>query len=331
MPAPRQMAAYSQTVYECSPLKRGDPTAVTGAAPAPGNPIPSKVGEPSPIRYVVYVIKENRTYDQVFGDMKQGNGDPNLCLFPEAITPNHHALVSEFVLLDNFYVESEVSADGHEWTMGAYATDFVERLWPLGYRGDRRVPYPAEGAHDEAARPAGGYLWDKAAAKGVSYRSYGEFVANGRTAADPGTASVKALEGHFDPMFRSFDMDYPDVKRTDRFLEELAGVRESRRDAAAVDRPASERPHVRNIARQMDRDGLRGRQRPGARAPGRGPLQEPLLEANGHLRGRRRRAERLGPRRRPPDGRPGHQPVISSDIRSIRRCTARRRCCARWS
>ena len=99
---------------------------------------------------------------------------------------------------------------------------FVERLWPLGYRGDRRVPYPAEGAHDEAARPAGGYLWDKAAAKGISYRSYGEWISNGQTANDPGKASVKALEGHFDPMFRSFDMDYPDVKRTERFLEELA-------------------------------------------------------------------------------------------------------------
>jgi hypothetical protein len=106
--------------------------------------------------------------------------------------------------------------------LGAYECDFVERLWPLGYRGDRRVPYPAEGAHDEAARPAGGYIWDKAAAKGISYRSYGEFVANGRTATDPGTARVKALEGHFDPMFRSFDMDYPDAKRTERFLEELA-------------------------------------------------------------------------------------------------------------
>jgi DNA-binding beta-propeller fold protein YncE len=223
MPAPRQMASYSQTVYECSPLKQGDPTGVTGAAGASGNPIPAKVGAPSPIRYVVYIIKENRTYDQVFGDLKQGNGDPNICLFPESITPNHHALVSEFVLLDNFYVESEVSADGHEWTMGAYATDFVERLWPLGYRGDRRVPYPAEGAQDEAARPAGGYLWDKAAAKGLSYRSFGEFVENGRTANDPGTAKVKALEGHFDPMFRGFDMDYPDVKRAERFLEELAG------------------------------------------------------------------------------------------------------------
>jgi DNA-binding beta-propeller fold protein YncE len=222
MPVARQMAAYSQTVYECSPLARGDPTAVHGPAPAPGHPIPSKLGEPSPIRYVVYIVKENRTYDQVFGDLPQGNGDPNLCLFPENVTPNHHALVREFVLLDNFYVESEVSADGHEWSMGAYATDFVERIWPLGYRGDRRVPYVSEGNMEEPAKPAGGYLWDKAALKGVSYRSYGEFVGNGATPADPGHASVKALEGHIDPMFRSFDMDYPDVKRTDRFLQELA-------------------------------------------------------------------------------------------------------------
>ncbi len=222
MPAAREMAAYSQTVYDCSPLRRGDPAAVTGAKPTPGNPIPAKVGEPSPIKYVIYVIKENRTYDQVFGDLKEGNGDPNICLFPENVTPNHHALAREFVLLDNFYVESEVSADGHEWSMGAYASDFVERIWPVGYRGDRRVPYPSEGALDAAARPAGGYIWDKAAEKGVSYRSYGEWVANGKTPSDPATATVKAIEGHFDPMFRSFDMDYPDVKRTDRFLQELA-------------------------------------------------------------------------------------------------------------
>ncbi|MFI5456315.1 MAG: bifunctional YncE family protein/alkaline phosphatase family protein [Isosphaerales bacterium] len=223
MPAPRQMAAYSQTVYECSPLRPGDPTAAQGPAPAPGHPIPFRLGDPSPIRYVVYIVKENRTYDQVLGDIREGNGEPNLCLFPEAITPNHHALARDFVLLDNFYVESEVSADGHEWSMGAYATDFVERIWPLGYRGDRRVPYPAEGAFDEVARPAGGYLWDKAAAKGISFRSFGEFIANGRTPADPGRASVKALEGHFDPLFRSFDMDYPDAQRADRFLAELAG------------------------------------------------------------------------------------------------------------
>ena len=119
MPDPRRMAAY------CKPFttvahSTCQPTSVRGPAAAlpAGHPIPSKVGDPSPIRYVVYVIKENRTYDQVFGDMPQGNGEPNLCLFPETITPNHHALVREFVLLDNFYVDSEVSAHGHEWSMG---------------------------------------------------------------------------------------------------------------------------------------------------------------------------------------------------------------------
>ncbi len=223
MPEARQMAGYSRTVYECSPLRRGDPAAVRGPMPAPGHPIPAKVGDPSPIQYVVYIIKENRTYDQVFGDLPEGNGEPNLCLFPEAITPNHHALAREFVLLDNFYVESEVSADGHEWSMGAYASDFVERIWPVGYRGDRRVPYPSEGNLLEIARPSGGYIWDKAAAKGLTYRSYGEFIENAPTPSQPATTPVKTLDGHFDPMFRGFDMDYPDAQRADRFLEELAG------------------------------------------------------------------------------------------------------------
>jgi YVTN family beta-propeller protein len=227
MPAAAQMATYSQTVYDCSPLKRSAVTAVRGESLAPGHPIPAKVGGTSPIKYVVYIVKENRTYDQVFGDMREGNGEADICLFPEAITPNHHALAREFVLLDNFYVDGEVSADGHEWSMGAYASDFVERIWPLGYRNDRRVPYPAEGILDEAAKPSGGYIWDKAAEKGVSYRSYGEWVANGKTASDPATAMVKALEGHFDPLFRSFDMDYPDVKRTERFLQELAEFEKS--------------------------------------------------------------------------------------------------------
>ncbi len=175
----------------------------------------------------MYVIKENRTYDQVFGDIPEGNGEPNICLFPDAITPNHHALAREFVLLDNFYVDGEVSADGHEWSMGAYASDFVERIWPVGYRGDRRVPYPSEAVLLDAAKPAGGYIWDKAAEKGVSYRSYGEFIENAPTPDQPAKTKVKTLEGHFDPMFRSFDMDYPDAKRADRFLEELAGFEKS--------------------------------------------------------------------------------------------------------
>ena len=217
LPGPSQMVAYTKAVYECSPLKSRKPE------PRPeGHPIPSKQGEPSPITHVVYIIKENRTYDQVLGDMPEGNGDRSICLFGEEVTPNHHALAREFVLLDNFYVDGEVSADGHEWSMGAYATDYVEKTWPLMYRGDRRVPYPSEGAL-AIARPAGGYLWDRAAAKGVTYRSYGEFIANGKTPDDPATTKVAALQGHFDPKFHGYDLNYPDQKRADRFLEELAG------------------------------------------------------------------------------------------------------------
>lgn len=223
VPNAKQMAAYSKQAYACSPLRadRG----VTAERPE-GNPVPGKVGDPSPIKHVIYVIKENRTYDQMFGDLKGGNGDPHLCLFPEKITPNHHQLARQFVLLDNFYVEGEVSADGHQWSMGAYCTDFVEKVWPLTYRGSplgKLSIYPSEGNLNGIARPAGGYLWDRCLEAKVSFRSYGEWVNNGKTPKDPAKPAVKALVGHIDPWFRSFDMDYPDQKRADRFLEELAG------------------------------------------------------------------------------------------------------------
>lgn len=199
------------------------PTATqTASAPEPGHPIPTTPGAGSPIRYVLYLIKENRTYDQVLGDMKEGNGDPSLCLFPEPVTPNHHKLAREFVLLDNFYVESEVSADGHEWTMGAYATDFVEKSWPLSYGHNqlKKYTYPSEGNFN-IATPAGGYLWDRAKEAGVTYRSYGEFVRNGRKTGDPAYTRMPGLKGNFDPWFVGFDMDYSDLKRADRFIAEL--------------------------------------------------------------------------------------------------------------
>jgi DNA-binding beta-propeller fold protein YncE len=225
MPTPEQMADYTKQAYACSPL-RSD-AGPTGER-SEGNSIPKKIGDASPIKHCIYIIKENRTYDQVFGDIKEGNGDPNLCLFGEKITPNHHKLVREFVLLDNFYVEGEVSADGHQWSMGAYATDFVEKVWPLSYRGRPLASsikniniYPSEGNHDAIARPAGGYLWDRCAEAGVSYRSYGEWVHDSEKVGEPARATVKALEGHFDPQFRGWDLNYPDVKRADRFIEEL--------------------------------------------------------------------------------------------------------------
>jgi DNA-binding beta-propeller fold protein YncE len=221
MPTPERMTAYSKAAYACTPLRKD--LGVT-AEPGEGNPIPKRVGDASPIQHVIYIIKENRTYDQVFGDMKEGNGAPELCIFPEKITPNHHRLARQFVLLDNFYVDGEVSAQGHEWSMGAYCSDFVQKVWPLTYRGRRlqKLPgYAAEGHVDDIARPPSGYLWDRCAEAGVSYFSFGEWVNNGKTANDPGRAAVKSLEGHFDPKFRSFDMDYSDQKRADRFIEEL--------------------------------------------------------------------------------------------------------------
>jgi YVTN family beta-propeller protein len=222
-PTPEKLEAYTKQVYVCSPLRADLGT--TADAPE-GNPIPKKVGDSSPIKHCIYIIKENRTYDQVFGDIKGGNGDPNLCIFGDAVTPNHHKLARQFVLLDNFYCDGEVSADGHQWSMGAYATDFVEKAWPLSYRGSPKKKlniYTSEGNFDAIARPAGGYLWDRCAEASVSYRSYGEWIENGKTVKDPGKATVKALEGHFDPWFRGFDLEYSDEKRADRFIEELKG------------------------------------------------------------------------------------------------------------
>ncbi len=173
-----QLKAWTVQAHTNSPLHPD--LAVSASHPA-GNPVPEKPGEATPLTYGIYVIKENRTYDQLFGDVAEGNGSPALCLFPEKVTPNHHHLAREFVLLDNFYVDAEVSADGHEWSTAAIATDFVEKSWPLTYGHNRSAKflYPSEG-HFEIARPASGYLWERAQAAGVSYRSYGEFVDNGR-------------------------------------------------------------------------------------------------------------------------------------------------------
>ena len=212
-----EMKKLTATAMACMP----DAARKIDADALKGNPIPRKVGDPSPIQHVIYIVKENRTFDQVLGDLGRGNGDPSLCIFGEHIAPNHHALAREFVTLDNFYVESEVSADGHEWSMGAYATDFVEKTWPLSYgHGSKKFPYPSEGVFP-IAEPAGGYLWDRAAAAGVTFRSYGEFTTSPKKDGTPAKAKVKGLEGHVDPEFHSFDMDYPDVKRAGRFISEL--------------------------------------------------------------------------------------------------------------
>ena len=167
IPDQSQMSLYSTAVFHNTPYNKNTELSSEGVA---GNPIPMKVGNKSPIKYVFYIIKENRTYDQVLGDIAEGNGDRNLVLFGENITPNQHALAHEFVLLDNFYVNGEVSADGHNWTMGAYATDYLEKNWPTNY-GGRGGEYPGEGSI-KIANNIDGFLWDNCKRNGVTFRTY---------------------------------------------------------------------------------------------------------------------------------------------------------------
>jgi YVTN family beta-propeller protein len=170
-PTAADLAVYSQKVYANTPYRKDRELKAEGET---GNPIPMQVGAKSPIKYVFYVLKENRTYDQVFGDMKEGNGDSTLCLFGEKYTPNQHKLAREYVLLDNFYVDAEVSADGHNWSMGAHANDYLEKTWVSGY--SRRGGVTEGMGRRAIANDKDGYIWDFCKRKGVSYRSYGVFV-----------------------------------------------------------------------------------------------------------------------------------------------------------
>jgi YVTN family beta-propeller protein len=203
-------------------------------ANAPGaSPIPRRVGDPSPIKHVFYVIRENRTFDQVFGDLESGNADPTLCLFGGDVTPNAHALAREFGILDNFYVDAEVSYDGHAFSTAAYATDIVEKFWPTNY-ASRGAAYLSEGggpqrnAYGNVAAPMNGYLWDSCARKNVTFRSYGEFAEWGPgTAADRAAGKVQAMPsvpgllGRINPWYPPWDLTIPDGRRIDVWLKEF--------------------------------------------------------------------------------------------------------------
>jgi phospholipase C len=185
-------------------------------AKAPGveSLVPREVGAGSAVKHVLYIIKENRTYDQLFGDIRKGNGDARLAIFGKQITPNHHALAESFVLLDNLYCDGEVSEDGHQWSNAAYATDADEKQWPAGYGGHSKAAYT------RAYIPSSGYLWDLARRKGLTFRSYGEFASrssNGTTMeASPG---VEGLFAHVSPTF--LKNGGHDSKRAEAFIKEV--------------------------------------------------------------------------------------------------------------
>lgn len=216
VPDDSTLATYTSTVYRNCPYSD---KLLKQAPAAHKTAIPTKVGDPSSIKYVIYIIKENRTYDQVFGDMPRGNGDPSLTIFGERITPNHHKLAREFVQLDNLYCNGHVSDDGHPWSTMAYNTDYIARNWALTY--SRRAGVEDDDDGDLAKAPSG-YIWDACARAGVSYRSYGEY--GRRVSTGDGAfkmeGRVPGLVGHTCP---DYGLDARDTDDAEVFLKEYRG------------------------------------------------------------------------------------------------------------
>ena len=184
-----------------------------------------------PFEHVIYIIKENRTYDQVFGDLKQADGDSSLVFFPRPVSPNHHALAERFGIFDRFFVNAEVSADGHNWSTGAYVTDYAEKTFASNYSGRGRS-YDYQGLNrdaipdDDVAEPSSGYLWDLAARAGITYRNYGAFVNESEDppAAGGGIRTVetkRALVNHTNTAYSGWNLDIPDQARVDVWLRDF--------------------------------------------------------------------------------------------------------------
>lgn len=230
----QQLQNYTEQVLANSPYRD---SLLENAGIEDGNPVPNRLGDLSPIKHVILLMKENRTYDQILGDMKEGNGDPSLVMFGENVTPNHHKIAQEFVLLDNFYVNADVSADGLYWTTAAIAPDTTVKTLPTEYAG--RIYGFAPNAHfnnaiqpqrgksnPEGVRTApGGHIWDKAIKAGVSLRNYG-FMAINLPNLKPDGIQIQEVE---DPVlapytnmyFRQHDRSFPDVERMKVIFRDL--------------------------------------------------------------------------------------------------------------
>jgi phospholipase C len=172
------------------------------------------VGARSPIEHIIYIIKENRTYDQVLGDLPKGNGGARLAMFGSRVTPNHHAIAEQFVTLDNLHRDGEVSMDGHSWSNSAYATDFNEKLWPVTYGGH------SDAKSSAAYIPSAGHFWDLARRKGLTYRSYGEYAVRFNEGTTMEAAKgAHALWGHVSKDFKKHGMRDP--QNVDVFLRKF--------------------------------------------------------------------------------------------------------------
>jgi len=235
LPSAARLAAYSEQVQQLALSFR---QALARARPRPGvapQPMPARIGEPSVFQHVVYIIKENRTYDQVLGDVPSGRGAPALCVFGDSITPNQHALAREFALLDNYHASGKSSAEGHQWTDAGQVSDYVEKSVRAWFRS---YPHVQE---DALVYSAPGFIWNHAADHGRSVRIYGEACKPhyagtptwndfyqqhlaGRPPVFTNTSTIARVRPLLSPRYPgSDDLRIPDQVRADAFIQELAG------------------------------------------------------------------------------------------------------------
>ncbi len=298
----------------------------------PPRPIPQRVGEPSVFEHVVYIIKENRTYDQVLGDIPEGNGDPSLCVFGAQITPNQHKMVREFVLLDNIYCSGILSADGHQWSDSAFATDYMEKSF-AGF--PRSYPDGMDDTDvDALAYAPSGFIWDNAIARGKSLRVYGEFAITETAWKDPGKKdrpkfldyyrdfvdrtdlihissrpAIESLRPYLNTQTVGWDMDIPDIFRAAQFIKELREYERTGKfpNLIIICLPNDHTSGTK--AGSPDAGGPGGGQRSGFRTDRGGDQSQPILGEDLYLRHRRRPAGRLGPRQRLSHDSLCHQPL----------------------
>jgi YVTN family beta-propeller protein len=244
LPGQKELAQFTQVVlrnYQRSVADAVLAPARPGTAP---RPVPERIGEPSLFKHVVYIIKENRTYDQVLGDLKSGNGDPELCVFGEKITPNQHKLCRDFVLLDNTYCSGILSADGHQWADTAFATDYMEKSF-AGFPRSYPDGMDEKGVDALAYSPTG-FIWDHVLAHGKTLRDYGEFTIGIAGWKNPATkrtprfldfyhdfknqtgllrigskAAIPTLAPYINTNTIGWHLDVPDLFRAAEFIKEL--------------------------------------------------------------------------------------------------------------
>jgi YVTN family beta-propeller protein len=233
IPSDKVLKDYSAQVYADTRVPQILRAWEKTQSPKKPVPVPEQIGDPSVFDHVVYVIKENRTYDQVFGNMAKGNNDPCLCIFGREVTPNHHALAEQFVLLDNYYCNGVNSADGHSWATEGNVTDHLEKSFGGFTRsytfGDDPLTYSSSG-----------FIWDNVLLHGLSFRNYGEmdyaepipkeltfkeiyedFRSGSRKILFSQNIGIENLRRYSCREYPGWNMKIPDVLRAEVFLKEL--------------------------------------------------------------------------------------------------------------